>query len=54
MMIENQTLQRQFDGLLIMGIVVPETRWAVSVRQGNKFYDWLLQLVGCFIQEMYV
>ena len=22
----------------------------VSVRQGNKFYDWLLHLVGCFIR----
>ena len=45
----NQRLQRQFDGLLMMGIVVPETCWAVSVRQSNKFYDWLLHLVGCFI-----
>jgi len=27
---------RQFDGLLMMGIVVPETCWAVSVRQNNK------------------
>jgi len=44
----NQRLQRQFDGLLMMGIVMPETRWAVSVRQSNKiFYDWLLHLVGC-------
>jgi hypothetical protein len=46
----NQRLQRQFDGLLMMGIVMPETCWAVSVRQGNKFYDWLLHLVGCFIR----
>jgi len=46
----NQRLQRQFDGLLMMmGIVMPETCWAVSVRQSNKFYDWLLHLVGCFI-----
>ena len=36
------------DGLLMMGIVMPETCWAVSVRQSNKFYDWLLHLVGCF------
>jgi hypothetical protein len=43
----NQRLQRQFDGLLMMDIVIPETCWAVSV-QGNKFYDWLLHLVGCF------
>ena len=46
----NQRLQRQFDGLLMMGIVMPETCWAVSVLQGNKFYDWLLHLVGCFIR----
>ena len=45
----NQRLRRQFDGLLMMGIVMPETCWAVSVRQSNKFYDWLLHLVGCFI-----
>ena len=45
----NQKLQRQFDGLLMMGIVMPETFWAVSGRQSNKFYDWLLHLVGCFI-----
>ena len=44
----NQRLQRQFDGLLMMGIVMPETCWAVSVRQSNKFYDWLLHVVGCF------
>jgi len=47
----NQKLQRQFDGLLMMGIVMPKICWAVIVRQGNKFYDWLLHLVGCFIQE---
>ena len=46
----HQRLQRQFDGLLMMGIVMPETCWAVSVRQNNKFYDWLLHLVGCFIR----
>jgi hypothetical protein len=45
----NQRLQRQFDGLLMMGIVMPETCWAVPVQQGNKFYDCLLHLVGCFI-----
>ena len=44
----NQRLQRQFDGLLMMGMVIPETCSAVSVRQSNKFYDWLLHLVGCF------
>jgi len=26
------------------------TCWAVSVRQGNKFYDWLLQLVGVLFE----
>ena len=34
--IRKQRLQRQFDGLLMMNIVMPETCWAVSVRQGNK------------------
>ena len=32
----NQRLQRQFDRLLMMGIIMPETSWAVSVRQSNK------------------
>ena len=32
----NQRLQRQFDGLLMMGIIMPETCWAMSVRQRNK------------------
>jgi hypothetical protein len=32
----NQRLQRQFDWLLMMGTVMPETCWAVSVRQSNK------------------
>jgi hypothetical protein len=45
----NQRLQWQFDGLLMMGIVMFETCWAVSVRQINNFYDWLLHLVGYFI-----
>jgi hypothetical protein len=49
----NQRLRLQFDGLLMMGIVMPETCWAVSVRQGNKFYDWLLHLVVYFIRETY-
>jgi len=44
----NQRLQRQFDRLLMMDMVMTETCWAVSVRQSNKFYDWLLHLVGCF------
>ena len=39
--------------LLMRGIVMPETCWAVSVRQSNKFYDWLLHLVGCFIWVIY-
>jgi hypothetical protein len=29
-------LQRQFDRLLMMGIIMPKTCWAVSVRQSNK------------------
>jgi len=33
---------------LMMGIVMPETCWVVSVGQSNKFYDWLLHLVGCY------
>jgi len=32
----NQRLQQQFDGLLMMGIVMPETCWAVSVWQSSK------------------
>jgi len=32
----NQRMQRQFDGLLMMGILMPETCWAVYVRQSNK------------------
>jgi len=32
----NQRLQWQFDGLLMMCIIMPETCWAVSVRQNNK------------------
>ena len=35
----NIRLRRQFDGLLMMGIVMPETCSAVSVRKSNKFYD---------------
>jgi hypothetical protein len=50
----NQRLQRQFDRLLMMGIVMPETCRAVSVQQGNKFYDWLLHLVGCFMRVITV
>jgi hypothetical protein len=46
----NQRLQRQLVGLLMMGIVMSETCWAVSVRQSNKFYDWLLHLFGCFVR----
>jgi hypothetical protein len=45
----NQRLKRQFRGLLMMGIIMPETCWAAPIRQNNKFYDWLLHLVGCFI-----
>jgi hypothetical protein len=35
--------------LLMMGIIMPETCWAASTQLSNKFYDWLLHLVGCFI-----
>jgi len=41
MTIGNQRLQRQFDGLPMMGIVMPEACWAVSVWQSNK----ILQLI---------
>jgi hypothetical protein len=34
-------VQRQFDGLLMMGIIMPETCWAVSVWQNNKIL-WLI------------
>jgi hypothetical protein len=34
--------------LLMMGITMPETCWAASVRLSNKLYDWLLHLFGCF------
>jgi hypothetical protein len=37
----NQRLQRQFNRLLMMGIEMPETCWAVSVRQSNKIL-WLI------------
>ena len=37
----NQRVQRQLDGLLMMGIIMPESCWAVSVRQSNK----ILQLI---------
>ena len=51
----NQRLQRQFDRLLMMGIITPETCWAVSVRQSNKhFYDWLLHLVWLFYSSEYL
>jgi hypothetical protein len=45
----NQRLQRQFGGLLMMGIIMPETCWEASIWQNNEFYDWLLHLVGCFV-----
>jgi hypothetical protein len=35
--------------LLMMGIIMPETCWAASMQLNNKFYDWLLHLVVCFI-----
>jgi hypothetical protein len=53
MMIGNQRLQRQFHGLLMMGIVMPETCWAVSVRQSNNILrlivasSWVFYLTKC-------
>jgi len=47
----NQRLQRQFDRLLMMGIIMPETCWAVSVRQSNKILrltvasSWVFYLI---------
>ena len=38
----NQRLQQQFDGLLMMGIVMSETCWAVSVRQSNKILRFIV------------
>jgi hypothetical protein len=32
------------------GHLMPETCWAAYVQQGNKFYNWLVYLVGCFIR----
>jgi hypothetical protein len=32
-----------------MGIIMPETCWVASMRLSNKFYNWLLHLVGRFI-----
>jgi multidrug transporter EmrE-like cation transporter len=50
MIIGNQKLQRQFNGLLKMGVVMPETCWATYVKQDNKFYNLLVHLVGCFVR----
>jgi hypothetical protein len=33
---------------------MPETCWAVSVRQNNKFYDWLLHLVGFLFEGLWI
>jgi hypothetical protein len=35
-------------------IIMPETCWAASKWLSNKFYNWLLHLVVCFIWMMYV
>jgi hypothetical protein len=43
-------LQRQFDGLLMMGIIMPETCSAVSVGQSNQIlrlavaFGWVFYL----------
>jgi len=47
----NQRLQGQFDGLLMMGIVMPETCWAVSVRQGNKILQLIVASSWVFLFE---
>jgi hypothetical protein len=39
---------------LMMGIMVPETCWAASMWLSNKFYDWLLHLVGFFIWIIWI
>jgi len=56
----NQRLQRQFDRLLIMGIIMPETCWALSVRQSNKILrliiasSWVFYLsIICYIFSWY-
>jgi hypothetical protein len=38
----------------MMGIIMPETCWAVSVRQSNKILWLLLHLVGCFIWDIHL
>jgi hypothetical protein len=47
---ETRGCNGSFKGLLIMGIVMPETFWAASIRQSTKFYDWLLHLVGVLFE----
>jgi hypothetical protein len=37
----------------MMGITVPETCWAASVRLSNKFYDWLLHLLGVLFEHFF-
>jgi hypothetical protein len=38
--------------LLMMGIMVPETCWAASMRLNSKFYDWLLHLLGVLFEYL--
>jgi hypothetical protein len=51
----NHMVTRGFKGswrvLLMIGTTVPETCWAVSTQQSNK-YKIDLHLVGCFIEWM--
>ena len=49
----NQRLQRQFDGLLMMGIVMPETCWAVSVRHSNKILWFIVASSWVFYLSRY-
>jgi len=50
--------KRQFDGLLMMGTVMPETCWAVSVWQSNKILrlivasSWVFYMSDCNIYCM--
>jgi len=49
----NQRLQRQFDGFLMMGIIMAETCWPVSVQQSKKILQlivtssWVFYLITC-------
>jgi len=50
----NQRLQRQFDGLLMMGIIMPETCSAVSVWQSNKILGLIVASSWVFYLTFFV